>query len=284
MKAAFAAIFAAVDVREDYAKIASTSRGTISGARVFLLHDEKAIKQFFYILISVTRTEEILYCLQESCAKIISDIMRRQRMTELEKMIAGKLYDASDRELCEMRVRAHILCKQYSDTNENETERRAKLFDELFPGHKNIAMQGPIFFDYGRFTTFGENFYANYNFTVLDCCPVRIGDNVMCGPNVSLLTPVHPMRWQDRNIRYKEDGTPYDMEYARPITIGNNCWLAGNVTVIGGVTIGDGCVIGAGSVVTKDIPANSFAAGNPCRVIREVTQADAVELKKDLFS
>ena len=204
-------------------------------------------------------------------------------MTELEKMIAGKLYDTGDKQLEEMRMRAHILSKRYSNTFENDIEERAAILDELLPGHGALVLQGTIFFDYGCFITFGENFYANYNFTVLDCCPIRIGDNVMCGPNVSLLTAVHPMRWQDRNIRYKEDGTPFDMEYARPITIGNNCWLAGNVTVIGGVMIGDGCVIGAGSVVTKDIPANSFAAGNPCRVIREITQADAVELKKDLF-
>ena len=98
-----------------------------------------------------------------------------------------------------------------------------------------------------------------------------------------MVTPVHPMRYQDRNIRKREDGTLYDYEYAKPITIEKNCWIASNVTVTGGVTIGEGCVIGAGSVVTRDIPPNSFAAGNPCRVIREITEADSIELKKELF-
>lgn len=103
---------------------------------------------------------------------------------------------------------------------------------------------------------------------------MTIGDNVFIGPNVSLLTPIHPLRWQDRNPYVKPDGTLTDKEYAKPITIGSNCWIAGNVTVCGGVTIGDGCVIGAGSVVTRDIPPNSLAVGVPCRVIRDITESD----------
>ena len=110
---------------------------------------------------------------------------------------------------------------------------------------------GPIQFDYGCFTSIGTNSYANFNFTCVDCCPVTIGENVFLGPNVSLLTPIHPLRWQERNQYVKQDGTPTDTEYAKPITIGNNCWIAGNVTICGGVTIGAGCVIDAGSVVTK---------------------------------
>ena len=131
-------------------------------------------------------------------------------------------------------------------------------------------MQGPIQFDYGVFTEFGENCYANFNFTVLDCAPVKIGSNVFFGPNVSLLTPIHPMCWQERNQFVREDGVMTDREYAKPITIGSNCWICGNVTVCGGVTIGEGSVIGAGSIVTRDIPANVLAAGNPCRVIRQI--------------
>ena len=99
----------------------------------------------------------------------------------------------------------------------------------------------------------------------------------MIGPNVSIYTPVHPLRWQQRNIRKKADGTAYDYEYAKPIAIGNNCWIAGSVTICGGVTIGDGCVIGAGSVVTRDIPPDSLAVGNPCRVIRKITEKDDLE-------
>jgi len=205
-------------------------------------------------------------------------------MTEKEKMLAGKIYDTSDKELAAMRLKAHKLSARYNNVFEDEEDIRNKILSELIPNiGKGTYIQGPIQFDYGAFTTFGENCYANFNFTVLDICPVTIGDNVFFGPNCMLATPVHPFRYQERNIKYKEDGTAYDDEYAKPITIGSNCWLASNVVVIGGVTIGEGCVIGAGSVVTRDIPANSLAAGNPCRVIREITEKDSIKYKKELF-
>jgi len=205
-------------------------------------------------------------------------------MTEKEKMLAGKIYDTSDKELAAMRLKAHKLSARYNNVFEDEEDIRNKILSELIPNiGKGTYIQGPIQFDYGAFTTFGENCYANFNFTVLDICPVTIGDNVFFGPNCMLATPVHPFRYQERNIKYKEDGTAYDDEYAKPITIGSNCWLASNVVVIGGVTIGEGCVIGAGSVVTRDIPANSLAAGNPCRVIREITKKDSIKYKKELF-
>ena len=205
-------------------------------------------------------------------------------MTEKEKMLAGKIYDTSDKELAAMRLKAHKLSARYNSVFEDEEDIRNKILSELIPNiGKGTYIQGPIQFDYGAFTTFGENCYANFNFTVLDICPVTIGDNVFFGPNCMLATPVHPFRYQERNIKYKEDGTAYDDEYAKPITIGSNCWLASNVVVIGGVTIGEGCVIGAGSVVTRDIPANSLAAGNPCRVIREITKENSIKYKKELF-
>lgn len=205
-------------------------------------------------------------------------------MTEKEKMLAGKIYDTSDKELAAMRLKEHKLSARYNSVFEDEEDIRNKILSELIPNiGKGTYIQGPIQFDYGAFTTFGENCYANFNFTVLDICPVTIGDNVFFGPNCMLATPVHPFRYQERNIKYKEDGTAYDDEYAKPITIGSNCWLASNVVVIGGVTIGEGCVIGAGSVVTRDIPANSLAAGNPCRVIREITKENSIKYKKELF-
>ena len=196
-------------------------------------------------------------------------------MTEKEKMLSGQLYDPTDPELVALREKAHILSKRYNDTVETQEDEREEIMRELAPlAAESAYLQGPVQFDYGCFTSFGENFYANFNFTCLDCAPVKIGDNVFMGPNVSILTPVHPLRWQDRNLYTKPDGSMTDKEYAKPITIGDNCWLGGNVTVCGGVTIGSGSVIGAGSVVTKDIPAGVLAAGVPCRVIREITDED----------
>ncbi|EHO49933.1 sugar O-acetyltransferase [Lentilactobacillus kisonensis] len=205
-------------------------------------------------------------------------------MTATEKMLSGKIYDTSDPKLADERVAAHRLCQQYNNLGEEEVDQRNAILNELLPNHQEgTFIQGPMYFDYGKYTATGKNFYANFNFTVLDSGPIKIGDDVLIGPNVTLVTPVHPLRFQERNIKVNANGTQYDDEYAKPITIGNNCWLASNVTVVGGVTIGDGCVIGAGSVVTRDIPANSLAVGNPCKVIRAITEKDDIHLKKDLF-
>lgn len=198
-------------------------------------------------------------------------------MTEKEKMLAGVLYDPTDDELAALRERAHRLSHAYNNTLETDEDERDQIIRELIPDiGENAYFQGPVQFDYGCFTRVGENTYVNFNFTCLDCAPVSIGANVFFGPNISLLTPVHPLRWQERNLYTKPDGTMTNREYARPITIGDNTWLGGSVTVCGGVTIGEGSVIGAGSVVIKDIPPNVFAAGNPCRVIREITEEDSM--------
>ena len=203
-------------------------------------------------------------------------------MTEKEKMLAGKIYDSTDSELVSLRTKAHRLSKEFNDLLENDG-RRIEILKELGIAGDAFYLQGPVQFDYGCFTSIGKNSYANFNLTCVDCCPVTIGDNVFIGPNVSLLTPMHPLRWQDRNQYLKADGTATDKEYAKPITIGDNCWLAGNVTVCGGVTIGEGCVIGAESVVTRDIPANTLAVGVPCRPIREITAEDALESSRALL-
>lgn len=205
-------------------------------------------------------------------------------MTEQEKMLAGKIYDPSDETLLAIRTKAHKLCQTYNQTADTEEKAREQMLRDLIPDcAKGVYLQGPIYFDYGEFTTIGENTFANFNFTVLDTCPVHIGNNVFIGPNVSLVTPMHPFRYQERNIKFRPDGTAYDDEYAKPITIGDNCWLASNVVVTGGVTIGEGCVIGAGSVVTKDIPPHSLAVGNPCKVIRQITEADSIRDRADLW-
>ena len=191
-------------------------------------------------------------------------------MTEKEKMLAGEYYDSSDAELVALRRTAHNTCRAYNALDESDPKRESLLRALLPDRADGVYLQGPIQFDYGVFTTMGKNCYANFNFVCLDCAPVTIGNDVFFGPNVSLLSPMHPMRWQERNQFAKADGTLATNEYAKPITIGDNCWIAGNVTICGGVTIGQGSVIGAGSVVTRDIPANVFAAGNPCRVIRQI--------------
>lgn len=203
-------------------------------------------------------------------------------MTEQEKMLQGKIYDPSDETLANMRTYAHNLCTEYNRLCEDDPA-RAEILDKLVPQRNGAYLQGPVYFDYGKFTVFGKRCYANFNLTVLDCCPVTIGDDVFMGCGVSLLTPVHPLLSSERNMYAKDDGTLTDMEYARPIKIGNGCWLASNVTVCGGVTIGDNTVIGAGSVVTRDIPSGVFACGNPCRVVRELTPQDSVRLKKHLW-
>lgn len=205
-------------------------------------------------------------------------------MTEMQKMLAGKIYDPNDRELLILRQAAHRLSKQYNDTFEEETEKRKELLDKLLPFRgEGTYLQGPVYFDYGVFTKVGKNFYANFNFTVLDVCPVTIGDNVFVGPNVSVLTPKHPLCFEDRNIYMNESGCLTDREYGAPVSIGDNCWIAGNVTIAAGAKIGNGCVIGAGSVVTGSIPDNSLAYGVPCKAVRQITEADRLELKKELF-
>ena len=196
-------------------------------------------------------------------------------MTEKEKMLSGALYDPTDPELSALRKKAHGLCRALLLTPDPEGPEVQKLLDELVPQRGPATdLNTPLFFDYGVFTRFGACCYANVNLTVLDCAPVTIGDHVFFGPNCSLLTPVHPLVPEERRMRRRADGSLYDLEYARPITIEDDCWIAGNVTVCGGVTIGRGSVIGAGSVVTRDIPPGVFAAGNPCRVIRPITEAD----------
>ena len=207
-------------------------------------------------------------------------------MTEHEKMLAGNLiYDPFSEGMDKERTKAHRLCKMYNDTFDTETEKRKEILDELLPNRaENVYLQGPIYFDFGTNISIGKDSYANFNFTVLDEGRVTIGESVFIGPNVSMLTAIHPLRYQDRNPFFnKKTGNVTNLEYTAPITIEDNCWIAASVTICGGVTIGEGSVIGAGAVVTKDIPPNSLAVGNPCRVIREITEKDSLENHPELF-
>lgn len=210
--------------------------------------------------------------------RVKTEEWERYTMTEREKMLAGRLYDPSDPELEQLRVKARKLARRYNSTDEDEREKQCELLRALLPNSREIpGLQAPVYFDYGCNTDFGRFSGANFNFTCLDVCPVHIGNNVLIGPNVTLATPMHPLLPEERNCRRREDGSVYNLEYAKPITIEDDCWLASNVVVCGGVTIGEGSVIGAGSVVTRDIPPHSLAVGNPCRVIRAITEKDSME-------
>ena len=188
-------------------------------------------------------------------------------MTELEKMIAGELYNAEVPDLQAMRTRAAQLCHQLEQLSPTEGEARLALLKELLgKTGEHLTINHGFKCDYGSNITVGEHFYANYNLVVLDCAPVVFGENVFIAPNCGFYTAIHPLDAAHRNT---------GEEKAAPITVGNSVWFGGNVTVLPGVTIGDGAVIGAGSVVTRDIPPGVVAAGNPCRVLRPVDQEQA---------
>ena len=182
-------------------------------------------------------------------------------MTEREKMLAGQLYDPLDTELVAARTRARDLCQELNTTREAEHDRRRGILLELFGrGGDTVWMQPPFFCDYGSNIELGERVFFNFNCVVLDVCQVAIGDFTMFGPAVQILTATHPL---DATLRRVQ-------EFAKPIEIGSDVWVGGGAIICPGVKIGSRSVIGAGSVVTRDIPANVLAAGNPCRVIREI--------------
>lgn len=187
-------------------------------------------------------------------------------MTEKEKMLAGKLYSAEDEELSALRRKARNLCWQYNQTNEDQKPLRRSILDELIGSKgKNPNIKPSFRCDYGFNISVGDNFYANYDCIILDIAPVKIGDNVMFGPRVCIYAAGHPL---DPEIRAG------GLEFGRPVTIGSNVWIGGNTVINPGVTIGNNVVIGSGSVVTKDIPDNVIAVGNPCRVLRSITEDD----------
>lgn len=186
--------------------------------------------------------------------------------TEKEKMIAGELYDPLDKQLVEDRLRTRLLIKALNDTRENEIVERIQILQQLIPhAGAGLWLQPPFYCDYGYNMNVGEKVFFNFNCIVLDVAPVKIGSRTMFGPNVQIYTATHPLNHKERAS---------GLEYAVPIVIGEDVWIGGSAVICPGVTIGDRTVIGAGSVVTKNIPADVFAAGNPCRVIRYLTKVD----------
>ena len=205
-------------------------------------------------------------------------------MTEEEKIFAGKLYSPADPDLRARKLRAHNLCTRYNAAFEDDAAQRSEILRALFASlGADSFLQGPIYIHYGCHTTIGERFFGNFNLTIQDDAPVTIGDRCNFGPNVTIVTPMHPIIAEERRVLKTKDGREIRVCYAKPVTIGNDCWFGANVVVCPGVTIGDNCVIGAGSVVTKDIPSNSVAVGNPCRVQRTITEADSMKYHPERF-
>lgn len=206
-------------------------------------------------------------------------------MREEEKIKEGILFCPGDPELKAIKLKTHKLNVDYNRTYEDEREKReeilAKMIGELGEGS---FIQGPVFFHYGQHTKIGKHFFGNFNLTIQDDAEVTIGDHCDFGPNVTIVTPVHPMLAEERKEMVTAEGEKKRLCYAKPVHIGNNCWLGASVTVCPGVTIGDDCVIGAGSVVTRDIPSGSFAAGVPCKVIRPLTEKDSMKYKPEVLA
>jgi len=182
-------------------------------------------------------------------------------MTEREKMVAGEMYDPFDAELVAGRARARDLCQDLNATREVQADERRRILRDLFgAGGDSVWMQPPFFCDYGRNIELGQRVFFNFNCVVLDVCRVRIGDYTLFGPAVQIYTPMHPF---DAEQRRRE-------EFGKPVDIGRDVWVGGGAVILPGVRIGSRAVIGAGSIVTRDVPDDVFAAGNPCRVIRQI--------------
>lgn len=178
-------------------------------------------------------------------------------------MLSGELYNALDPELAGDRLRARLLLKELNDSREDEDEKRITILRKLIPdAGSGLWLQPPFYCDYGCNIKTGEKVFFNFNCVVLDVMQVNIGSRTLFGPNVQIYTATHPVDHRERAS---------GLEFAKPVAIGEDVWVGGGVIICPGVTIGDRAVIGAGSVVTRDVPSDVFAAGNPCRVIRKLT-------------
>ncbi len=192
-------------------------------------------------------------------------------MTEREKMLAGHLYDCGDTELLNQWHKAKDITRAYNNLPSRDVLEKERLLTELLGGRgKNLWITAPFYVDYGNNIYFGNNCEVNMNCVFLDCNTITIGDNALIAPNVQIYTVYHPNNAIERFGAPKEDGSfAFCKNIAKPVRIGNNTWIGGGAIILPGVTIGDNVVIGAGSIVTKDIPSNTIAFGNPCKVHKD---------------
>lgn len=183
-------------------------------------------------------------------------------MNELEKMLSGEVYDPSDEALSKMRATAREITTRYNVTTRSKADERLELLTELLGSFSGAIKIEPHFnCDYGKNIIVGNNFYVNFGCVILDCAEVRIGDNCLIGPQVGIYTACHPLDPIERNS---------GVEFAKPITIGDNCWIGGHATINPGVSLGDNVVVASGAVVTKSFPDNVVVGGNPAYVIKEI--------------
>jgi maltose O-acetyltransferase len=200
-------------------------------------------------------TADVVFC--------IFEIQKQSMKSEKEKMLAGEVYFANDKTLASERIFAKKLLHKLNVTEYLMNGNARQIIRQLLPNsHKKIYIEPPFHCDYGYNIHSGENVYFNVNCVVLDAMKVGIGNNVFFGPNVQIYTATHPLEAIERRT----------VEFSKPISIGNDCWIGGNTVICPGVKIGNGCVIGAGAIVTKDIPDNSLAVGNPAKVIRKLNE------------
>lgn len=193
-------------------------------------------------------------------------------------MVEGKLYNCTDSYVLKKHAKALWLCDIYNKTAIWNLPKRKFVIKRLFPNiGENAFICTPMHAEYGVNVHAGKNLFINFDSKLLDVAPIKMGDNVMIGANVTIATPMHPFLKEERRVQDYPDGF-HDLEYAKPVTIGSDVWIASSVTICGGVTIGDGAVIAAGAVVTSDVPANSLVGGVPAKIIRTFDEEDRLNV------
>ena len=200
--------------------------------------------------------------------------------SEFEKMINGELYNSSDPDLFNKRLKVRDLVMRFNALSPFDLDKKRELMKQIFVNSRNVDsayFEPNIRVEYGENITFGKDFYMNFDCILLDVAPIEIGDSVMFGPRVIVATPMHPLLAEERIVQQYPNGY-YNIEYAKKIVIGNNVWVASSVTICGGVTIGDNVVIASGAVVTKDVPPNVLVGGVPAKVIRELNESDRMNV------